>query len=123
MFMFYVISQRELMCIFQFFFLSLENQSISMEDESQAFDAREEPDGEETIARNAQPQVQATALSPGCTGTVSISNAVKVPNWILAETTLEVLFNERATQQIDEFQINRVSVYRFIIINETNQTK
>lgn len=33
-----------------------------------------------------------------------------MPNWILADTTLEVVFNERATQQINEFQINRVSV-------------
>lgn len=86
------------------------NQSVSTEDESQAFDAREEPDGEETIARSAQPQVQHLSQSPGVASNAHISDAVKVPNWILADTTLEVVFNERATQQIDEFHINRVSV-------------
>lgn len=87
--------------------MSIEHQSISTEDESQEFDAREEPDGEETTSRNAQPNVQTTIISPGSASGVT-SDAVKVPNWILSDNTLEVVFNERATQQIDEFQINRV---------------
>lgn len=86
------------------------NQSVSTEDESQAFDAREEPDGEETIARSAQPQAPHSTQSPGVASNAHISDSVKVPNWILADTTLEVVFNERATQQIGEFHINRVSV-------------
>lgn len=58
-------------------------------------------------------------LSPGCATTLPNSDAVKVPNWILADTTLEVVFNERATQQIDEFQINRVS-FNALKLNEKN---
>lgn len=50
--------------------------------------------------------------SPGSAAAVS-ADTVKVPNWILNDTTLEVVFNERATQQIDEFQINRVCVLQF----------
>ncbi|XP_031634569.1 uncharacterized protein LOC116347902 [Contarinia nasturtii] len=82
-----------------------ETQSVSTEDESQAFDAREEPDGEETISRNAQAQGQVLSPSPAVS-----SQTVKVPNWILADTTLEVVFNERATQQIVEFRINRSNI-------------
>lgn len=92
-----------------FLFSSIEHQSISTEDESQAFDAREEPDGEETASKNAQPNVQQTIILPSSASGIA-SNAVKVPNWILSDNTLEVVFNERATQQIDEFQINRVSI-------------
>lgn len=92
--------------MFNFF---LENHSVSTEDESQGFDAREEPDGEETISRNAQPQIPQMSPSPSAAPTLH-SQTVKVPNWIMADTSLEVLFNERATQQINEFQINRVSV-------------
>lgn len=83
----------------------LENQSISTEDESQEFDAREEPDGEETVSKNAQSTSQQPTLNSVSTANC---NAVKVPNWILSDSPLSVVFNERAQQQIDEFQINRV---------------
>lgn len=48
-------------------------------------------------------------VSPVLASGVTTTDSVKVPNWILSDATLEVVFNERATQQIDEFQINRVS--------------
>lgn len=92
-----------------------DNQSISTEDESQTFDTREEPDGEETIARGiAAANTQTTTIvSPGSAASVAIvgHDSVKVPNWILSDTTLEVVFNDRATSQIDEFQINRVNFF------------
>lgn len=83
----------------------LENQSISTEDESQEFDAREEPDGEETVSKNAQSTSQQPTLN-----SISMANcnAVKVPNWILSDSPLSVVFNEHAQQQIDDFQINQV---------------
>lgn len=87
----------------------IENNSVSTENESQGFDAREEPDGEETISRGVQPLLSQLGPSP-CT-----MPPVRVPNWILADTTLkQVVFNERATQQINEFQINQVSVSKTI---------
>lgn len=49
-------------------------------------------------------------VSPVSASGVTTTDSVKVPNWILSDATLEVVFNERATQQIDEFQINRVSI-------------
>lgn len=90
-----------------------DNQSISTEDESQTFDTREEPDGEETMARGiaaANTQQTTTIVSPSSAASVAIvgHDSVKVPNWILSDTTLEVVFNERANSQIDEFHINRV---------------
>lgn len=93
-----------------------DNQSISTEDESQTFDTREEPDGEETIARsiaaNAQQQTNAIVSPGSAAASVAIvgHDSVKVPNWILSDNTLEVVFNERATSQIDEFHINRVNM-------------
>ncbi|XP_055316379.1 tRNA (adenine(37)-N6)-methyltransferase isoform X2 [Sitodiplosis mosellana] len=92
-----------------------ENHSVSTEDENQGFDAREEPDGEETISRDVQPQLLQLSPSPS-TVPAATSETVKVPNWILADTTMEVVFNDRATQQINElnisneFQINRENV-------------
>lgn len=82
---------------------------MSTEDESQGFDAREEPDGEETISRSAQPQISQLNQSSSTALTVN-PQTVKVPNWILADVVLEVVFNERATQQINEFGINQVSI-------------
>lgn len=103
-----------LMCIYIFclFFccISSDHQSVSTEDESSSFDAREEPDGEETTTRNIPAIVQPTMVSPVSASGVTTTDSVKVPNWILSDATLEVVFNERATQQIDEFQINRVSI-------------
>lgn len=78
--------------------------SVSTEVEGQGFDAREDPDGEETISRHVQPQSSSPSSAQAVTETV------KVPNWILNDTTMEVVFNDRATQQITEFQIDRVGV-------------
>lgn len=52
-----------------------------------------------------------SVVSPGSAASVAIvgQDSVKVPNWILSDTTLEVVFNDRATSQIDKYQINRVS--------------
>lgn len=88
--------------------VQLETQST--EDECQEFDRREEPDGEETINKNTQSltQQQPSTGSASASATTNC-NAVKVPNWILNDTTMEVVFNERATAQLHEFQINRVS--------------
>lgn len=49
-----------------------------------------------------------STIATSGSGLTVTTDAVKVPNWILSDTTLEVVFNERATKQIDEFQINRV---------------
>lgn len=95
-------------------FFYVENHSVSTEDESQGFDAREEPDGEETISRSVQP------LLPQLGPSSSTMPPVKVPNWILADTTLVVSFNEKAKKQINEFQINQVSVSE-TISNQASQ--
>lgn len=86
-----------------------DNQSISTDDESQTFDTREEPDGEETISRGIAAMAQTLISSPGSASAIVGHDSVKVPNWILSDTILDVVFNERATSQIDEFQINRVN--------------
>lgn len=78
--------------------------SVSTEVESHGFDAREEPDGEETISCHVQPQSSSTSTAQ------AVTEIVKVPNWILNDTTMEVVFNDRATQQITEFQIDRVGL-------------
>lgn len=99
----------QLFNLFIIFSFIPDNQSISTEDESQTFDTREEPDGEETIARSIAANAQTSIASPGSASAIVGHDSVKVPNWILSDTTLEVVFNDRATSQIDEFQINRVS--------------
>lgn len=88
----------------------------------QTFDAREEPDGEETVSSAAIAASTSTAhrlplsslsqsnrcdQSPGYLR--DDTAGVKVPKWVLAETSLDVLFNERANQQIAELEVNRVS--------------
>lgn len=81
------------------------------------FDRREEPDGEETIAKNSLNLVMQQSSSSSSSSSHSALNAVmnfesvRVPNWIQSDATLEVVFNERATAQIDEFQIDRVRLY------------
>lgn len=87
-----------------------EHQSVSTEEDSQEFDAREEPDGEETATRNVQTIAQQPSPS---FASVPKCDTVKVPNWVLSDSTLEVVFNERATKQIDEFQINRVRDFSY----------
>lgn len=86
-------------CIFT---LITDHPAIPTEEDCQEFDTREEPDGEETIHKNIQ------QTSAGATSMAATTNSVKVPHWIMNDTTLDVLFNQRATAQIDEFHINRV---------------
>lgn len=67
--------------------------------------SREDPDGEET---------ENTAIGGGAVGGVCStinslkSPIVKVPDWILADTGLRVVFNERAERQVAELSVNRV---------------
>lgn len=100
---------------------STECRSISTEDEDNSFDAREEPDGEENIASNSNILTAPMRPMPGTSqsnrnvrlsGTMSETiehGLVKVPNWVMAEASLDVQFNDRATEQIAELQVNRVS--------------
>lgn len=90
---------------------------MSIDDESQHGVRREDPDGEETAAINSQITMQqsssSSSSSPSSTNSTpsSIANyaaTVRVPNWILSESSLEVVFNERAAAQIQEYQINQV---------------
>lgn len=100
-------------------FFGVDGQSTSAEDEDESIDTREEPDGEETINKNSTSQ-RSTLISTGTTASGSNCATVKVPNWILSDTSLEVIFNDRATSQIDEFHINRVSFVRSmpLIVNQ-----
>lgn len=52
---------------------------------------------------------QTSISSPDSASAIVSHDSVRVPNWILSDTTLDVMFNERATSQIDEFQMNRVN--------------
>lgn len=97
-----------------------ECRSISTDEDDQIFDAREEPDGEETVPPNAgtaASSIRSTAVRSHPNRSVRLSGIppeaigglVKVPNWVMAEASLDVLFNDRATQQVAELQVNRVS--------------
>lgn len=92
--------------------MCVDGQSTSAEDEDESIDTREEPDGEETINKNLSSQRSTSFIPTGTTASGSNGATVKVPNWILSDTSLEVVFNDRATSQIEEFQINRVSFMR-----------
>lgn len=95
-----------------------ECRSISTEEDDQTYAAREEPDGEETISTGASAATTRLSAVPSRSsrsvrlsdvpGDV-IDDSVKVPDWVMAEASLDVLFNERANQQIAELQVNRVS--------------
>lgn len=100
----------------------LDCRSISTEDDEQLlFDAREEPDGEETVPSNGGIARSQAVVSSSTSAELRKSlqssgnqiqasgGLVKVPNWIMAETSLDVLFNERANQQTEDLQVNRVS--------------
>lgn len=95
-----------------FFFSFLDGQSTSVKGENESIDTREEPDGEETINKNSLSQRSKSFIPTGTTATGNNCASVKVPNWISSDTSLEVVFNDRATSQIEEFQINRVSFFR-----------
>lgn len=97
-------------------FVCVDGQSTSVEDEDESIDTREEPDGEETINKNSSSQRSTTFIPGGNTASGSNCTTVKVPNWILSDTSLEVVFNDRATLQIEEFQINRVSFIQSLLI-------
>lgn len=97
-------------------FFCVDGQSTSVEDEDESIDTREEPDGEETINKNSSSQRSTSFIPAGNTASGSNGATVKVPNWILSDTSLEVVFNDRATAQIDEFQINRVSFVQSLFV-------
>lgn len=88
-----------------------ECRSISTEDEEQEFDAREDPDGEETVASGVsqRPSVAQARPPSQLSDVLHKANSVKVPDWISSEAALEVLFNDRATGQLAELTVNRVS--------------
>lgn len=85
--------------------------------------SREEPDGEESdgavggAATVASTSVTASGAMGGvvddvvddATATAAVRTTVRVPDWILAPPTLEVLFNERAEKELEELGVDRVS--------------
>lgn len=90
--------------------LVAECRSISTEEEEQVFDAREEPDGEETATSNASFRTTINQSRPNSQiyDASHKANSVKVPDWISSEAALNVLFNDRANSQIAELNVNRV---------------
>lgn len=100
-----------------------ECRSVCTEEDNQTYDAREEPDGEETISSGASGATTRFSAVPSQSNRSvrlsgipcdDIDGLVKVPDWVMAEASLDVLFNDRANQQIAELQVNRV---RFKSIN------
>lgn len=92
----------------------------STEEDAQTFDAREEPDGEETeisdtniartsIVSSAVPSHSSQTLELSSISRGTTNGLIKVPEWVMAEAPLNVLFNERANQQISDLEVNRVS--------------
>lgn len=67
---------------------------------------REDPDGEESdenVATNV-------ALPPLLSAPSTMTENVRVPDWVLAEPTLKVMFNERADVELQEIGVDRVSI-------------
>lgn len=116
----------QLIC--QFSFHSELNASFQTEE---VYGSREDPDGEETdisngtIATGAQsllasanPQSTTHRNIPASGSRHSLhSSGVKVPNWVMAESSLSVVFNERAETQVQELDVNKVSFENTYSIN------
>lgn len=87
------------------------------------FGSREEPEGEEGIdhsgTTNAQ-SLQNVTNSPSIALRNTIPNSssrdnllsstVKVPTWVMSESVLDVAFNDRAEEQIQQLQLNKVNL-------------
>uniref|UniRef100_A0A1Q3F4U0 TsaA-like domain-containing protein n=1 Tax=Culex tarsalis TaxID=7177 RepID=A0A1Q3F4U0_CULTA len=67
-------------------------------DQQQFFSSREAPDGEEELAE----------AGPSTSG--KTPSNVSVPNWIANDSTLNVLFNENASNQIQQLGIEQKSI-------------
>lgn len=76
---------------------------------SEFFNSREEPDGEETI--KATPATATASSATACTNSMNSTSTpiVKVPNWINNEIALRVLFNDRAENQLNDLQVDKVN--------------
>lgn len=79
--------------------------------------SREEPDGEESdgaavgasgAGSPASPTTDAIVVGGGVPMAFPAATKVRVPDWILAAPTLEVLFNERAEAELSELNVDRV---------------
>lgn len=105
---------------FQSIFVFAECRSISTEEEDQIFDLREEPDGAETSIANGTIRSSTSQNRPlsQIFDASAKSSAIKVPEWVASEASLDVQFNERADNQIVELEVDRVSRKKS---NENNQ--
>ena len=88
-------------------FIENENKIIlSRQTPTTFFTSREEPDGEESTN-----EASAGAVAQRTSTVESIGSVpVKVPRWILAETGLSVLFNERAESDLAELNVDKVTI-------------
>lgn len=77
------------------------------------FSSREEPDGEESV--NDTPPVAGSSHTISVARPVGTAAAVvRVPDWIMSAPTLRVLFNERATAEIQEIGVDKVTKFNFV---------
>lgn len=78
---------------------------------------REEPDGEESDDNILGHRRVATNVVVADTATVTrpvLPANVRVPDWVLAEPTLKVAFNERAAVELQEIGVDRVKGNIFV---------
>lgn len=95
-------------------FMSAELSMSMYADDS--YGTREEPDGEEADMSNGATaltqQINATLYNDKRSGRHNLAN-VRVPNWVTADSTLSVTFNERAEQQMSALHVDQVQRNHF----------
>lgn len=79
-------------------------------------EAREAPDGQETLDSSTATASTSTAKIKSTPSQEDplVLGTVRVPNWITAGPTLTVSFNEQAQTQIDELGINRRTIEQLL---------